>query len=102
MSEPWVYILLCSDGTYYTGSTVDLDNRIEEHHAGVFDGYTAARRPVKLIWSDDFPDRDQAFDAERQIKGWSKEKKEALMNGDFALLHWLAECKNKTHFRNKP
>lgn len=102
MTEAWVYILLCSDGTYYTGSTVDLDYRIEEHQAGVYDGYTAARRPVKLLWSDDFPDRDQAFDVERQIKKWSRKKKEALMAGDFQLLHWLAACKNETHFKNRP
>ena len=97
--QAWVYILQCSDGSYYTGSTPDLDARIYEHELGTYDGYTAARRPVKLIWSDDFPTTDQAFDVERQIKGWTRKKKEALMRGDFEILHWLAECKNQTHFK---
>ncbi len=99
--ESWVYILKCSDGSYYTGSTTDIDSRMHEHESGVYDGYTAARRPVKLVWSDDFPDSDQAFDVERQIKGWTRSKKEALIRGDFTLLHELAECKNETHSKKK-
>jgi predicted GIY-YIG superfamily endonuclease len=97
----WVYILKCVDGSYYTGSTRDLDNRIYEHQSGTHQGYTAARRPVELVWSDEFPDMEQAFEVERQIKGWTRKKKEALIRGDFDALHELAECRNETHFKNK-
>ncbi|MBI4429602.1 MAG: GIY-YIG nuclease family protein [Ignavibacteriales bacterium] len=86
-------MLRCSEGTFYTGSTTDLDNRMYEHKMGLYDGYTARRRPVKLMWSDEFPDYQQAFDSERQIKGWSHKKKQALLNGDFDLLHELAQSK---------
>ena len=99
--EAWVYILKCSDSSYYTGSTTDLENRLHEHATGAYDGYTAARRPLKLVWSDDFPGKDQVFDVERQIKGWTRNKKEPLIHGDFKLLHELAECKNKTNFEKK-
>ena len=86
-------MLECSDGTYYTGSTTDIDSRLYEHQIGVYDGYTARRRPLKLVWSDDFPDYQQAFEWERQIKRRSHKKKEALINGDFELLHLLAQSK---------
>ena len=90
MSYAWVYILECSDGSYYTGSTTDLEKRLEEHQRGEYDGYTARRRPVKLLWFDDFPTYDQAFQFERQVKQWSRKKKEALMRNDFEALHELA------------
>jgi len=97
----WAYILECSDLSYYTGSTTELETRISKHELGVYDGYTAARRPVRLRWSEEFPDISQAIAVERQIKKWSRKKKEALINGNFRLLHELAECKNETHFRNR-
>ncbi|HEX9829649.1 MAG TPA: GIY-YIG nuclease family protein [Bacteroidota bacterium] len=100
MKPGWVYILECSDGSYYTGSPSQLETRLSQHHIGTYDGYTASRRPLKLRWSDYFPDMYQAISAERQIKGWTRKKKEALMRGDFDLLHWLAECKNLTHSKN--
>ena len=100
--EAWVYILKCTDGSYYTESTTDIDGRVAQHQEGTYGGYTASRRPVKLVWVEDFPDKDQAFDIERQIKGWTRAKKEALIRGDRAMLHKLAECKNETHYRNKP
>ena len=87
----WVYILLCSDASYYTGVTTNLDRRMEQHQLGTFQGYTSARRPVKLVWLCEFPDIFQAMDVEKQIKGWSKKKKEALIKGDFDLLHELAQ-----------
>lgn len=96
MKPGWVYILECSDGSYYTGSTTELDVRIVKHDQGFYDGYTAARRPVLLKWSADFLSIEQAIDVEHQIKGWSRAKKEALMRGDTKLLHELAKCKNKT------
>ena len=77
-----VYILLCSDGSYYTGVTNDLERRLQEHQAGKFKGYTSSRRPVTLTWNSDDLDIQDAISLEKQIKGWSRKKKEALMNSD--------------------
>lgn len=82
----WVYVLKCSDGSYYTGHTDDLEIRIAAHQQGTFGGYTSKRLPVKLVFCDDFPTRDDAFERERQIKGWTRRKKEALIQGDWAKL----------------
>ena len=84
------YLLRCSDGSYYVGHTDDLETRILQHQSGLIPGYTADRLPIEFLWSQDFPERDQAFAAERQIKGWSRAKKEALIAGDFELLRLLA------------
>jgi predicted GIY-YIG superfamily endonuclease len=89
----WVYILQCREDPYYTGSTTFLEQRMEEHHLGIYPGYTSARRPAKLVWVAEFPDISQAMEVERQIKGWSRKKKEALIEGDFDLLHELAQSK---------
>ncbi|MCF7857858.1 MAG: GIY-YIG nuclease family protein [Candidatus Cloacimonetes bacterium] len=91
----WVYILKCSDGSYYTGSTSDIESRISQHQIGDFPGYTRQRRPIKLVFSDYFNDVYEAISAERQIKGWTRAKKEALINGDFLLLKKLAKKKWK-------
>ena len=80
------YLLRCSDGKYYVGHTDDLEQRVAQHQSGAIPGFTQNRRPVELIWSEQFPDREQAFAAERQIKGWSRAKKEALIRGDFNAL----------------
>ena len=79
----WAYILHCSDGSYYVGHTDDLEARVGQHQSGQIPGYTLGRRPLTLAWSQEFPDRDSAFGAERQIKGWSRVKKEALIRGDW-------------------
>lgn len=79
----WAYILRCSDGSYYVGHTDDLEARVSAHQSGLIEGYTQKRLPVTLVWSQDFPEREQAFGAERQIKGWSRAKKEALIRGDW-------------------
>ena len=80
----WVYILKCADGSYYTGTTRDeLEKRVAEHEAGMFAGYTARRRPVVLVFSQFFDRITDAIAAERQIKGWSRAKKEALINEDY-------------------
>jgi len=98
----WVYILLCSDNSYYTGSTINLQRRLEEHQRGKDpNSYTASRLPVKLVYSKYFPTIQEAFRVEHQIKRWSHAKKKALIKGDFELLHKLAECKNESHYRNK-
>ena len=101
MKQSWVYILKCSDGSYYTGCTTNLTQRIYEHNFRKYDNYTSTRLPVELVYSQQFADINDAIVAERQIKGWSRRKKVALINGDFDLLHSLAECKNETSYKNK-
>ena len=87
-----VYILCCRGGNYYVGSARgDLVRRVAKHNAGKYDGYTARRRPVQLVFHQEFDRITDAIAAERQIKGWSRAKKEALMRGDFALLSQLAK-----------
>jgi predicted GIY-YIG superfamily endonuclease len=86
----WVYLLECSDHSYYVGCTTDLAQRIEQHQQGTFSGYTARRRPVLLKWCGETNDIHNAIAAERQIKGWSRAKKEALTRGDWKALHVLS------------
>ncbi len=88
--KAWVYIVLCADGLYYTGSTTNLEQRIFDHNTGRFGGFTSKRLPVILLWSMEFVDIRDAAIVERQIKGWTRAKKEALMNGDVELLHRLS------------
>ena len=85
------YMLRCSDGSYYAGLTDNLDARIAQHQSGALPGYTHDRRPVALVWSEAFPERDQAFAVEQQIKGWSRAKKEALIGGDWNAVQALAK-----------
>src|SRR5690606_13083461 len=86
----WAYILRCADGSYYTGHTEDLENRVAEHQHGRFPGYTHDRRPVELVWSQDFATREEALSAELRIKPWSRAKKEALISGNWNLLSYFA------------
>jgi len=87
----WLYILKCSDGSFYTGTTrADLEQRVAEHQAGEFDGYTATRRPLVLVFSEHFDRLIDAIAAERQIKGWSRAKKQALIAGDYQALQRAA------------
>ena len=74
-----VYILLCSDGSYYTGHTENLEKRLSEHEQGFYEGYTASRLPVRLVYVESIGSRDEAIEAERKIKGWSRKKKELLI-----------------------
>lgn len=97
----WVYILKCSDGTYYTGVTNDLERRLHEHKSGSHTGYTSVRLPVSLVFSTEIEKPMEAITLEKKIKKWSQKKKEALINGNFNLLHTLSECRNETHFKNK-
>ena len=88
----WTYILKCADGSYYTGHTDDLDRRVAEHHSGhLRDCYTFRKRPLELVWSENFQTRLDALEAERKIKGWTKSKKAALVKGDFAAIQRLAK-----------
>ena len=96
-----MYILLCADGSYYTGSTKDLDRRLAEHQAGTGANHTRKHGPVKLIYYETFSRIDWAFYREKQVQGWSRAKKEALMKADYDDLHELAKCQNETRFINR-
>ena len=87
----FVYILRCSDGSLYTGRSPDPDRRLSEHNLGTGGDYTSRRWPVVLVWSTPFETEQDAYVAERWIKGWTRAKKEALIAGDFDLLHELAK-----------
>ena len=87
MKMMYVYILECSDHSFYTGVTNDIDRRVEEHQYGENkEAYTYSRRPVKLVYSEFFIDPTDAINFEKQIKGWTRKKKIALINGDFKTL----------------
>ncbi len=86
-----VYILKCSDGSYYTGVTNDIDRRLKEHEQGLNKGYTHNRRPVILVFTEHFQDVNHAISFEKQVKGWRRVKKEALINGRWDLLPELSK-----------
>jgi predicted GIY-YIG superfamily endonuclease len=83
-------MLRCSDGSYYIGHTDNLKQRIGQHQSGALPGYTHSRRPVELVFSQEFSTREEALASERQIKGWTRAKKEALINGDWKQIQRLA------------
>jgi putative endonuclease len=88
----FLYILRCADGSYYVGtSRNDLEIRVAEHNAGIFGGYTAKRRPVSLFFAQHFESIRDVIAAERQVKGWSRSKKEALARGDWESISMLAQ-----------
>ena len=93
----FVYMLRCRDGSYYVGMTRKdwLEERVSEHQSGTFDGYTAARRPVELVWAEQFDRIIDAIAVERQIKGWSRAKKQALILRDWDRLVLLARRPGK-------
>jgi putative endonuclease len=84
--KAWLYILKCADGSYYTGSTNNLPRGLVQHKAGEGCAYTRRRLSVELVFSQEFPSEHQAFLRERQVKGWSRAKKEALIQGAFERL----------------
>ena len=93
----FVYIIRCRDGRYYVGSTRgELEKRISEHNAGTFGGYTSKRRPVVLVYSQYFEQITDAIEAERQVKGWSRAKKEALVAGEHERLVQLSKNRQGT------
>jgi putative endonuclease len=99
----YVYILKCSDGSYYVGVTNNLERRLEEHNAGLIeDCYTKNRRPVEVVYWEPFSDYNQAFEFETRLKKWSRKKKEALIKGNWDKLKELSICKNETSHKNKP
>lgn len=94
MKLSYVYILKCSDNTYYTGVTSNIDKRILEHQSGFHkESYTYIRRPVQLVYYAEFTSIELAIEKEKQIKKWSKAKKEALINNEFEKLPNLAKKK---------
>ena len=98
MKYYYVYILKCSDGSYYTGVTNNVDKRLQEHNSdNSVTSYTFRRRPVQLVYSQQFNDIMQAIELEKQIKGWSRRKKEALINEDWEKLKLYS--KNYTEFK---
>ena len=86
----WVYLLRCGDGSYYAGHTDNLESRLGQHQQGLGCDWTARRRPVELVWSAEAPTREEALAFERQIKRWTRAKKEALIAGDWDRIGWLA------------
>jgi predicted GIY-YIG superfamily endonuclease/proteasome lid subunit RPN8/RPN11 len=90
----WAYLLHCRGGVFYTGQTDDLERRMAEHESGLLPGYTQDLHPLKLVWTQEFVTRDEAIRAERQIKGWSRKKKLALIRGDWNEISRLAKSKS--------
>lgn len=86
----WMYILECCDGSYYTGSTNNLEMRLAQHNAGEGPNHTKKRIPVKLVYYEEYARVDVAFYREKQVKGWSRKKKGALIKGQQDLLPQLA------------
>jgi putative endonuclease len=89
----YVYMLRCADGSFYIGSATgdDLSIRVGQHNAGTYPGYTFKRRPVVLVWSEHFDRITDAIAVERQIKGWSRAKKEALIRSDWTDVSRLSQ-----------
>jgi putative endonuclease len=96
MKKSYVYILKCSDNTYYTGVSSNLESRMYKHNVGFYpDCYTFKRRPIELVFYCEFTDINFAIEKEKQIKKWSQAKKETLINDEYDLLPNLAKKKFK-------
>ena len=94
MKKSYVYLLKCADDTYYTGVTSNLESRMLKHNSGYYpNSYTASRKPLELVFYCEFTDVNKAFETEKQLKKWSRAKKEALINGEFDSLINLAKKK---------
>ncbi len=91
MAKAWVYILECADGSYYTGNAINLEGRLYQHQIGEGGRWTKGRLPVRLIFCQYMPSKEDAYLAEQQIKGWSRAKKKALINGDWKLIKYLSK-----------
>ncbi len=99
----FVYILLCNDNSLYVGITSDIERRVIEHNEGKYpDAFTHSRRPVTLVFCQDFTEPNQAIEYEKKIKKWSRAKKQALIDDNFNKLQELSECRNATHYKYKP
>lgn len=96
----YVYILKCSDGKFYTGSTVNLEKRLWEHQNGFGANFTKKSLPVELMYVEEFSEIEKAYMREKQIQGWSHKKKVALIERNFEKVHEFAKCKNETSSKN--
>lgn len=97
----WMYILKCGDGSFYVGSTRNLDLRFMQHQQGMGSRYTSARLPVQLVYYEEYDKVSEAYSREKQVQGWSRRKREALINGSPELLPTLAKkVFNKSKNRN--
>jgi len=97
----FTYILRCSDDSFYVGVTNNIDVRLQQHNSCINPScYTAKRVPVVLTWCKFFESNMEAIFFEKQLKGWTRKKKEALINRDFDLLHELAKCRNESNSYN--
>ena len=96
----YMYIIECADGSYYTGSTTNLELRLAQHQAGEGANHTKKRLPVMLVYYEEYQRIDEAFYREKQVQGWSRKKKEALIHGMEEELKKSAECMNETHYKN--
>ena len=96
----YTYILKCADGSYYTGSTKYLEERLAQHQSGEGAKHTSKRLPVELVYLEEFHRIDFAFNREKQIKNWTRAKKEALIKSRNEHLNQLAKCGNESHFSN--
>ena len=93
-----MYILKCRNGSYYVGHTDDIEKRMDQHSRGEGSSYVKERLPVELVYVEDFPTRDEAFNAERSIKNWSRKKKQALIDENFEKISQYAK---KRFVKNK-
>ena len=87
----FTYMLKCADESYYIDHTDNIEQRTSQHKSGKIDGYTASRLPIELEWMENFHTRDATFCAERKIKGWSRKKKDALIQGDWNMISLLSK-----------
>src|SRR5688572_3509414 len=95
MKIMYVYMLLCSDDSYYVGVTNDIERRLIEHNSGLDPkAYTFRKTPVKLVWHESFIDPNEAIDFEKQLKGWNRKKKEALIEGNWNRIKEVSNEKN--------
>ncbi len=94
----WTYMLHCNAGRFYVGHTDDLERRIAQHETGALPGFTRNHLPVKLVWSEEFPTRYEAQCAEKQLKGWSRAKKLALIRGAWEEIASLSRGKERQAF----
>ena len=97
----YLYILECNDGTYYTGSTINLERRLWEHSHSLGANYTKKRLPVKLVYFEEFSRIDDAFYREKQIQKWGHKKKKALIERNESALREFAKCHNDSASFNK-
>ena len=93
---PVTYILLCANNEYYVGSTSDIEQRLHDHQTGRGADFTKGHLPVKLVYTEDYSTIEEAYKRERQLHGWSRAKKEALIRGDIEELKRLSKSKRKT------